>query len=382
MNINKTLRFTKKSKKTTLVHITKNILDGVEHVCQTLDNNTQHFFITDNTVDRLFGSIVMEHVFKNKICASKLVVPDGELSKSSSVYFDLASQIVSKGVTRDSSIISLGGGVVNNIAGLLAATIYRGLNLVHIPTTFMAQVDAALDVRQAINIMEGKNLLGAMYSPSTIIICTDFLKTLNDRELVNGVAEAIKHALFQDKDFFTYLTDVRLSSDKTNIYEQILHKGIALKVSMLNYKLKDSMDEMGPQYGHLFGHAIESISNYSLLHGEAISIGMCLSAEVAQILGIASPSVTLAHYDIMLKFRLPVFIPLEMKIETILDKLTLDKFWSTQGARMGLIDSIGNLYKSCNTTIQNVPVEILRQAIQENIAKSHSQNYVEENLAC
>jgi 3-dehydroquinate synthase len=328
-----------------------------------------HFILTDSIVDKLYGNKVLKGFLKAGYNVKKLVVPAGEGAKSISEYSRLADEIFSYGMNKHSHIVSLGGGVVNNIAGFLASTLYRGINLIHFPTTTMAQVDAAIDFKQAINSIKGKNLLGSYYPASAIAIDPNVLKTLSFRHINNGFAESIKHALTQDKNFLQYLDKnyqkIKKKKD-IKIFDYIIRQTIEMKVPLLDGDAKDDYNEMLPQYGHSIGHAVEQLSSYNLLHGEALAIGMCVCAEISKIVGVCNGKTVEAHYDICKKYNLPVMIPDYMSVEDIFAALHYDKHFVKGHTYMALVEKPGKVWHE--KRVYGVPIDfsIIRKAIMEN----------------
>lgn len=195
-----------------------------------------HFIIGDATVDELYGAEV-EQVLRilGVLHLKRLTVPEGEDSKSASNFLKLCDQVLTGGVDKHSTIITLGGGMVNNLAGMVAAVVYRGLRLVHIATSLLGQVDAATGIKQAVNWDTGKNQLGVIYAPSYVVIDTALLHSLPMRERINGLSEAIKHALCQDNEFLQYLMK---HSVKDLEDPKFLHQ--VVKVSTIIDKKKNS----------------------------------------------------------------------------------------------------------------------------------------------
>lgn len=325
-----------------------------------------HFILTDSIVDRLYGNKVLKGLSRAGYNVKKLVVLAGEKSKNISEYSRLADEIFSHGMNKHSFIISLGGGVINNIAGLLASTLYRGINLIHFPTTTMAQVDAAIDFKQAVNSSKGKNLLGSYYPASLIVIDPNVLKTLSLRHIKNGLAESIKHALTQDTKFLQYLDKNYKKIKNIPFLDYVIRKTIELKVPLLSGDVKDDFNEMLPQYGHSVCHAVEHLSSYDLFHGEALAIGMCVCAEVAKMVGVCDEQTVKAHYDICHKYNLPVIVPDYMTAEDVCEKMRYDKHFVGNHAHMALIVKPGKVWHE--KEVYGMPIEyfIVKKAVMIN----------------
>jgi len=325
-----------------------------------------HYILTDSIVDGLYGEKVLSGLRTAGYNIRKIVIPAGEETKKIEKYEKLADEIFSYGIDERSIIISLGGGVINNIAGFLASTLYRGIGLIHLPTTMMAQVDAAIDFKQAVNSAKGKNLIGSYYPAMKVAIDPAVILSLEDRHIYNGLAESIKHALTQDDGFFSYLNNNINKIRDLNFLENVVRKTIELKVPLLNGDIKDDFNEMLPQYGHAVGHAIEHLSSYELLHGEAVAVGMCVSAEIAKLLGICSQSVVDIHYNVCESYKLPTIIPDSISAEDIINAIRYDKHYLKRNPYMALIKDIGEAWHDKNTYGLPIDYSVLTKAININ----------------
>jgi 3-dehydroquinate synthase len=265
-----------------------------------------------------------------------------------------------------SVIVDVGGGVVNNMAGFLAATLYRGVELIHIPTTTMAQVDAAIDFKQAVNSKKGKNLTGAYHPASHVLIDPDTLATLPERHIRNGLAESLKHAITQDAEFFQWLLKNERPLTDLDFWETVIRRTIALKVPLLNGDPHDEANEMLPQYGHSIGHAVEHVSGYAFLHGEAVAIGMCVSAEIARLIGVCDEATVEAHYQLCSRYGLPTQIPQSINVEDVLNTIRYDKHYLGSLPRMALVSSVGTVWKDQGVVSIPIDYPILARAIEAN----------------
>lgn len=328
-----------------------------------------HFIICDEKTDVLYGQSVYEKFIAQGFHLHKVVVGVGESSKSTQQYIDLAEKILALGVDKKSIIISLGGGVINNLAGFLASTIYRGIGLIHIPSTLMAQCDAAIGLKQGINGTQGKNLLGSYYAPMKIVVDPTLLLTLDDRWIRDGLAECLKHALAQDKKFFEYLLNYQGDIKDIEFLEYIVTKNIQLKIELMENDFKEDNKALVLQYGHEIGHAVEYLSGYSFGHGEGISIGMRVAAELAKIIGVADEQVVQAHIDLLSKYNLPVNIPSDMKAEDLVNVLKYNKKFRGGEAEFALVHKIGSLWQAGG--IYTIPCrqELIYQAVKNSYAK-------------
>lgn len=302
--------------------------------------SSNHILITDENVNKLYSVKVINKLEYLGFKVIKFVIPASDSAKNIDEYNKLVSKSLDYGFDKKSVIFSLGGGVVNNIAGFLASTLYRGIGLVHFPTSMLSQVDASIDFKQAINHDKGKNLIGSYYPASNIIIDPSLLKTLDNRFIYDGISESIKHALCQSREFYDYLLSNRNNLDKEEVLYTIVENSISLKLKLMNDNLEDDYDESIKQYGHALGHAIEHLSNGNIYHGEAISIGMCVSAEIAFIFGISTKEVLESHYKIFNLYNLPTIIPEIFSFKDIWNKMKYDKHTLDGKIYSGLIKEV------------------------------------------
>ncbi len=326
------------------------------------------FLLTDTNVDAFYGDRVLKIFRDAGYRMTKLVMPAGEHAKNLSVFSDLAGQIFAHGMDEGSVIVGLGGGVVGNMAGFLASTLYRGIGLIHIPTSTMAQVDAAIDFKQAVNSKEGKNLIGSYHAASHVLIDPDTISTLDERHIRNGLAESIKHALAQDQEFFQFLATADVSIRDIAFWEEVIRRTIRLKIPLLNGE-QVGVNEMGPQYGHCIGHAIEHLSGYELLHGEAVTIGMCVTAEIAKVLGVCTEETVEAHYAICRMYGLPTFVPSAFSVEDVLATIRYDKHYHERIPRIGIPAAIGALWSDRGEVAIPIDDPLIEKAIQANRAR-------------
>mmetsp|Transcript_7355 Transcript_7355/g.13277 ORF Transcript_7355/g.13277 Transcript_7355/m.13277 type:complete len:438 (-) Transcript_7355:1031-2344(-) len=364
--------------------ILDNFRDSVREILPQESLLSKNYLITDSIVDELYGEHVLKEMQAADLQVFKLIVPaessdesgesSAEMHKTLEVLSGLIDQVLESGIDKHSCIISLGGGVVNNICGFLASTLYRGIKLIHITTTMMGQADAAIDFKQAVNHPKGKNLVGAYYPASKVICDPSTLTTLSDRHLLNGLSECIKHAFTQSSELMDYIMTGICNLRDTKYLETVVSLTVAHKAPTLTHYHDSDFNEICPQYGHAIGHAVEHLTwkdgcGPPLLHGEAIAIGMCASAEIAYILGICEKEVVDEHYEIFQRAGLPVFVPECLSIDAMVDKLTYDKHYVRSQATIGMITSVGDMYQDEATGNYGIPIndELLRAGLIANI---------------
>ncbi|MFA4955274.1 MAG: NTP transferase domain-containing protein [Patescibacteria group bacterium] len=323
-----------------------------------------HYLLVDKNIDRLYGNSVLRQLRSLGYHVNKIAIDPGEWSKSAEVYLNLASQILGAGIDKKSVILSLGGGVVKDIAGFLASTLYRGIGSIHFPTTVLAQCDAAIALKQGVNGEGGKNLIGSYYAPLKVIVDPDVLKTLEDRYVSDGLSECLKQAFAQDVSFFKMFKDYAGPLKHIPFLEKVIRKSIKLKIGAIQKDFYEDNCALVYQYGHEVGHAVEFLSGYKLAHGESVAIGMRVSAELANLLGIADQATRTAQCELLRKYKLPINVPRDIRPDDIINMLRCNKKFHGGEARFVLVKAIGAMWHDRRHFFVSCSDELIRQAIQ------------------
>lgn len=275
--------------------------------------------VADLYVQSLIDNLSTEHEL--------ILIGDGESYKSIETYWEVIDRLIKGSFNRDASIIALGGGVVGDLAGFVAATYQRGIQAIQIPTTLLAQVDAAVGGKTAINHPAGKNLVGAFYQPDSVIIDTNTLNSLPDRIFIEGLAEVIKYGVIYDAEFFSWLEDNAshvLARDPSAI-NFIVQRSCEIKAEVVAQDEREAGLRAILNFGHTFGHALEVQSNYGeLLHGEAVAIGMVLAGDLALRTGLCDHRAAHRIQNIVKAYGLPDKPP-SFNTEALLKSMSLDK---------------------------------------------------------
>ena len=234
-------------------------------------------------------------------------LPDGEAAKSKSTLATMWDWMGAAGFTRSDVVVAIGGGTITDVAGFLSATWLRGLDWIAVPTTLAGMVDASIGGKTGINSDYGKNLIGAFHSPQKVIIDTQWLKTLPNRDLAAGLAEVIKTGFIADSSILDLMESFDLTRDASNLklLEQLISKSVSVKAKIVSADFKESFNREILNYGHTLGHAIERHSNYSLRHGEAISIGLVFAAQLSSLHCSLPEKIVHQHTNLLSKLGLP-----------------------------------------------------------------------------
>lgn len=322
------------------------------------------FVLTDETVNGLYGDRFVASLRGAGLEVHRLVMPDGEEAKTLASYVHLTERVLARGIDEGSALVSLGGGAVCNVCGFIASTLYRGIRLVHVPTTLMAQCDAAISHKQAVNSSRGKNLVGNYYAPRAIVVDVDALQTLSDWRLADGLAEAVKHALAEDGSYFEWLNESGATLRDPVFLEAVIRRNVALKSALMARDPKELREGMVLQYGHTFGHPIELVSGFRFAHGMAVAMGMMIAARVSVMLGGAPASLITAHETILRRFDLPTQLPRDLPTVDILEALRRNKRYLVGETRMALLAEVGRLWSLAGETAIPVPEATLVEALQ------------------
>ena len=321
------------------------------------------FLIADANVHERWGAAAEEALRSAGFGVAACPVPAGEASKSLESAAAIYDWLVAQRAERGEAIVALGGGMVCDLAGFVAATFARGLPLVHVPTSLLAMVDAAVGGKVAVDHPQAKNLIGAFYQPRLVLADVSVLQTLPSRELTAGWAEVIKHALILDSDLLRLLEDNAEAAQRLDpeIAERVIARSVALKAAVVS---EDEREETGRRtilnYGHTIGHGLEAAAGYAgLLHGEAVALGMSGAARIAVRLGMLAPKLAQRQDALLARFGLPLCAP-GIDAQKALAAMALDKKAQAGAVRWVLLEDIGR------TVIRrDVPPPLVEEVVAE-----------------
>jgi 3-dehydroquinate synthase len=322
------------------IYISNNF-DGLNACFDEHKINDKLLIISDKKVWDHFGN-----EFESKILNKKLfnyIIPGGEKYKSLDTINAIYDKCIEFDFSRSSAIIALGGGVIGDIAGFAASTFMRGIRLVHVPTTIIADVDSSVGGNVGVNYKNIRNIIGAFYHPTLIYINTSTLKTLDRGQIISGVAEVIKYAVLFDREFFNYLGEnmnglLSLESDKLNY---VIRKCIGYKLKAIENDMYDGRENQLLNFGHTVGHAIEVISKYSMHHGEAVALGMMFETALSRISNILPENDMLDIFKLIKKAGLGEYFDLNSN-NSISEILKHDKKAERGNIRFIIPERIGH----------------------------------------
>ena len=318
--------------------------------------------ITDTTVKGLYGDALSQSLSRDGFNVTTLEVPPGEEQKSLETAGRLYHELTSSYAERTTPILALGGGVIGDLAGFVAATYMRGVPLIQIPTTLLAQVDSSIGGKTAVDHDQMKNTIGVFYQPKLVIADIDTLKTLPEAELANGLAEVIKSAAIRNRKFFSFLESnlERARSLDTAVLEEIVLETARIKAEIVARDEKELGLRGILNYGHTIGHAMETVSNFQLQHGQAVAIGMVAAARISNKMGILDKSDVIRLTNVIKKAGLPTEMP-GLDIKDIISAMKHDKKVRQDRIRFVLLKAIGNAFITDEVTTSLVEEALVGQ---------------------
>ncbi|MFT5770400.1 MAG: 3-dehydroquinate synthase [Lysobacterales bacterium] len=324
------------------VHIESGALGQSAQWCSLIASR-RVLVISNETVASLYLQTLLDSL--EGMSVEALILEDGEASKSITNWSRIIDRLVDMKASRDICLIALGGGVVGDICGFAAASYMRGVPFIQIPTTLLAQVDASVGGKTAVNHPMGKNLIGAFHQPKAVIIDTRTLETLPEREFNAGLAEVVKYGAICDADFFYWLKSNadKIRARETETIIRLIEFSVRNKAQVVAEDELESGSRALLNFGHTFAHALETIGEYSqLLHGEAVSIGMVVASRLSESRGLCAPGVSSRISSLLSTFGLPISLPENSQIDTIIDAMALDKKMLAGQTRLILLEALGS----------------------------------------
>ncbi len=348
------------------IHVDDNLLRSsvIANLCQKL--NKRIVIMTDSHLSNTYGKRLQDTLKQTGILAEICVFDAGEQYKTRETKEKLEDWLLEKQYGRDTCLIALGGGVVTDMIGFLAATYCRGIPVIYFPTTLLAMVDASMGGKTGVNTPLGKNLIGTFTQPQFIGIDLSTLQTLSDREWRNGIVEMIKHSLIFDKSLFKRMQETpSLSVFKTRKDLAVLiQRNCEIKQSIVAQDEHEHHMRQLLNFGHTIGHAIETLENYRLAHGEAVAIGILVESYIAYLAGYLSEDILNTIYAVMQQYELPLRTQVFSNGDAFMAALCLDKKSIRSVPRFVLLGKIGEPYVNNNCYAHEISEEQLRKALK------------------
>jgi 3-dehydroquinate synthase len=326
----------------------------------------RYVIITDSNVGPLYGAAARDALGID--AEDVLAIPAGESSKTRGSWGWITDQLIDRGFGRDSAVVALGGGVIGDLAGFVAATYMRGIPIVHVPTSLLAMIDASIGGKTGVDTQAGKNLVGSFHPPAGVLVDPELLATLPLRELRTGFAEALKHGAIADRGYF----DAVVSAIPRVLYgrgeagdslAQVIVGSIEIKAGIVARDEYEGGVRKILNFGHTIAHALELLSEYRLAHGEAVAIGMTLESKIAERIGIASGGTAAQIREALAAAGLPVTVPEGIDADRILEVMRADKKVRAGSVRYALPRAIGEMAGSSSGWTVPVDDAIVREVL-------------------
>ncbi|ADL13261.1 3-dehydroquinate synthase [Acetohalobium arabaticum] len=317
-----------------------------QHLAEAgIKTGTKLLVITDERVKELYGADIEANLQQSNFEFRLTAVPEGETSKSLDRAKELYDEAVDFGLERSSAVVAFGGGVVGDLAGFIAATYMRGIPLVQVPTTLLAQVDSSVGGKVAVNHEAGKNLIGAFYQPEGVIIDLEVLTTLEERDVKSGLAEVIKYGVIWDNNFFNYLqvNSKAIRDLDFEVLTKVIQRSCQIKAEIVGEDEKEKGLRAILNYGHTIGHAVEALAGYGKYrHGEAVAVGMVSAVKLAHKLEMVTETEVQKQQKLISSLGLPTTFD-NFKIDNIIAKTRQDKKVQDGQVRYILPNQIGEV---------------------------------------
>ena len=294
--------------------------------------------VSNNVVAPLYLDKLKRSLGEKEI--HQIIIEDGEINKSKTSYFKILDYLVENQFRRNDTLIALGGGVIGDLAGFAAASYQRGMNLIQVPTSLLSQVDSSVGGKTAINHAAGKNLIGAFYQPSVVIIDIDSLDTLPQREYFSGLGEIVKYALLGESRIAELLQSEQqkiLARDK-DVLQEIIYLSCQMKANIVAQDEKEEGKRALLNLGHTFAHALETMTGYTYyLHGEAVAIGILMALDLSQRKGLIKSDLVTRYQKMLVALNLPISIEPELNVNQFLSVMKKDKKNQSSAYRLVLV---------------------------------------------
>jgi 3-dehydroquinate synthase len=323
------------------VHIGPGMLDEAGLLLQDLGFSDRAVIVTHPNLKKLYGGMLEESLASRGFRVTVLEVPEGEEQKSLETAGRLYRELTDAFAERTTPILALGGGVIGDLTGFVAATYLRGVPFVQVPTSLLAQVDSSIGGKVAVNHGSMKNKIGAFYQPRVVIADIDVLKTV---DITDGLAEAIKYGVILDAGFFSYLERNidRIKARDAKAMETVVYRSAKTKADVVSQDETDMGFRAILNYGHTVGHAVESVSDFGITHGQAVAIGMVAAAKISQRMGMISDADVARIRGLIVRAGLPVELPF-LEITRLMHAMKHDKKVLQGRIRFVLPQTIGEV---------------------------------------
>jgi len=320
--------------------------------------------ISDSHVGKLYGESLCRQLSAVSRQVELFTFPAGEWNKTRETWASLSDRMLAAHFGRDCAVIALGGGVVGDVAGFLAATYLRGVPYVQLPTSLLAMIDSSTGGKTGVDVPAGKNLLGAFHQPRLVLADLALLTSLPPVQLSAGLAEAVKHGVIADAEYFGFLERDHATILKKDgpALEQVVRRSVEIKAAVVAEDEREAGRRAILNFGHTIGHAIEATSKFEVLHGEAVGIGMVYEARLGEAMGITAKGTADRIVRLLEQFRLPVERPDGASVDQLIEVMRGDKKVRAGEIRFALPKEVGVMCQKDGWTV-TVAVERIQDAL-------------------
>lgn len=325
---------------------------------------SQIVVISDDTVAHYYADAMIKNLQTSNRPVHLLTFPPGEHYKTRATKERLEDEMFAHLCTRDTLVIALGGGIVTDVAGYVAATYCRGVPAIYVPTTLLAMVDASIGGKTGVNTARGKNLIGTFTQPAHVYMDVDFLDTLPKVEFNTGMVELIKHALIADKNLFTQIERNLVTLQDKDYLQAMIYRSCEIKRDIVEQDPEEKNIRQLLNFGHTVGHVLEALSDYEIRHGEAVALGMIAECYLSTQMGLLNPKATEILTQLLLSYGLPLTLPANFSPQQALAYFSLDKKNTNQQVRCVLLKDLGVPFVENGQYSQVISPELLVQTME------------------
>lgn len=347
------------------VYVGSGLLPEVGRLVQEVAPAHRYALVSDDTVAPLHAQAVLSGLPDGH--TGLFTIAAGESEKTRASWGEITDAMFAWGAGRDTTVIALGGGVVGDLAGFVAATFMRGVPVVQVPTTLLAMVDAAVGGKTGVDTPQGKNLVGAFHDPRAVVMAVESLATLPLPAFRSGLSEIIKHGIVADGDYHAAtqraLADIAARGPESDSLPALIEGSVRIKAAVVSDDAREGGRRHILNFGHTIAHSIEHAMHYHMLHGEAVAIGMVVESRIAEALGVAVPGLSRAIEEILHAAGLPTTVPKQIDTDDLLAGTRLDKKARGGGVRYALPRRIGEMEPGDGSWAIEVPDAVVMAAL-------------------
>lgn len=349
------------------IAIGSGLIDSLKSHLSDIPRTHKIALITDSTVGGLYADRAIAGAGRE---IESIVLPPGESQKTRDVWAMITDRLLTLGFSRDSALLALGGGVIGDLTGFVAGTYMRGIQYIQIPTTLLAMVDASVGGKTGVDTPAGKNMVGVFHRPSTVVIDPQVLGTLQLNHMRSGFAEVIKHGVIADSRYFTQVAEyvgrlVAPEGQSLDGMSSLIVRSVQIKAAVVAADEREMGRRRILNFGHTIGHAVEAASNYSLLHGEAVAIGMALESRLAERSGTAKKGTADEVAKVLTKCGLPRLVPSEIDADELVNLMGSDKKNRAGKIEFALPVSIGKMFEADGRWSVPLDAALIREVLHE-----------------